>query len=174
MSRIEDPVDGRAFRDTVRPGDTETVAELVAATGHFNPEEVTVAADLVRERLARGADSGYEFLFLEEGDAVLGYVCHGHVPGTASSHDLYWIAVPPELQGRGVGAALLAETERRARLAGSTDMWVETAGRPEYSSTRDFYERNGYRLVARLPRFYAPDDDKIVYHKPLTADASEK
>lgn len=157
------------FRDFVRPGDAEAVGRLVAATGRFNAEEVGVARELVQARLSRGAASGYEFLFVDERDLLVAYACHGHIPGTASGHDLYWIAVDPVAQGRGLGALLLREVERRAREAGNTDMWVETAGRGEYRATRAFYEHQGYEVVARLSAFYAPEDDKLVYHKDLRA-----
>lgn len=157
------------FRDVVRASDQDAVGRIVAATGRFNAEEIAVARELVQARLAQGAASGYEFLFLETGERLLGYACHGRIPGTASSHDLYWIAVDPALQGKGAGRALLAEAEIRARAACSTAMWVETAGRDDYAGARGFYERNGYLLAARLPDFYAPGDDKLVYRKELRA-----
>ena len=76
------------------------------------------------------------------------------------------MAVDPALHGAGVGTALLAEMERR--LAGSARLIVvETAGRPDYAPTRAFYERRGYSAVARIPDFYAPDDDLVVFVKRL-------
>jgi len=48
---------------------------------------------------------------------------------------------------------------------------VETAGRAEYAPTRAFYERRGYAAVARIPDFYAPGDDQVVYTKAITAAA---
>jgi hypothetical protein len=44
---------------------------------------------------------------------------------------------------------------------------VETSGRADYDGTRRFYERHGYRATARIPDFYAPGDDQVVYVKPL-------
>ena len=46
---------------------------------------------------------------------------------------------------------------------------VETAGRPEYAGTRAFYEARGYRAVSRIPDFYAPGDDQVVYVKAPAA-----
>ena len=44
---------------------------------------------------------------------------------------------------------------------------VETAGRAAYAPTRAFYEARGYRAVSRIPDFYAPGDDQVVYVKAL-------
>jgi len=52
----------------------------------------------------------------------------------------------------------------RARL-----IVVETAGRADYAATRGFYESRGYRPTARIPEFYAPGDDLVVYTKQLGA-----
>ena len=77
------------------------------------------------------------------------------------------MAVDPALHGAGVGTALLHAME--ARLAGVARLVVvETAGRPDYAPTRAFYEGRGYRAVSRIPDFYAPGDDQVVYVKSLS------
>jgi ribosomal protein S18 acetylase RimI-like enzyme len=81
--------------------------------------------------------------------------------------DLYWIAVDPAFQGRGVGRALLTAAERWIAEAGRRQVWVETAGRLQYRPTRDFYLACGYRVAAELESYYAPGDDKVVFLKVL-------
>jgi hypothetical protein len=44
---------------------------------------------------------------------------------------------------------------------------VETAGRPDYSATRSFYEARGYRATATIPEFYGPGDDQVVFVKSV-------
>jgi len=162
-------VDGSLeLREIVRARDAVDIEAMVAATGFFNEEELAIARELVDERLTHGADSGYEFLFAQAGDALVGYACWGRTPQTADGWDLYWIVVDPRFQGGGVGARLLAEVERRIREGGGGSVWVETAGRAQYAPTRAFYERRGYTCEARLGNFYAPGDDKIVYVKRVT------
>ncbi len=158
-----------AFRDTVVPDDPARVRALAEATGFFRPEEVAVAVELVDERLARGEASGYRFLFVDAGGELAGYACYGPIPLTATSYDLYWIAVEPGRQGRGLGRALLAETERRIARAGGGRLYVDTSSRPDYLPTRTFYEHCGYGLAARLDDFYAPGDGKAVYCKALAS-----
>ena len=92
----------------------------------------------VAERLAKGAASGYEFLFAEQGGRMLGYACYGRIPLTLASFDLYWIVVDSASQGQGIGSALVGEMERRVRGRARLIV-VETAGRPDYAPTRAFY-----------------------------------
>jgi ribosomal protein S18 acetylase RimI-like enzyme len=153
------------WRRAVAAGDAEAVRRLVEATGFFNAEEVAVAGELVQEHLAKGEASGYFFLFAEDRRGLAGYACYGPVPGTADSYDLYWIAVDPARQGRGLGGELLSRAEADMAARGAAGIYAETASRGQYRPTRRFYERHGYAAAARLPGFYAADDDKIIYHK---------
>ncbi|MCS7303768.1 MAG: GNAT family N-acetyltransferase [Thermoguttaceae bacterium] len=159
--------EGYQFRDQPRPDDREAVRQIVASTGFFSPAEIEVADELVQERLRAGPASGYHFLFLEQMGQVIGYACYGPIPATVASFDLYWIAVHRRWQGRGLGRAILQEVERRIRQAGGGRIYIDTSGRPQYEPTRRFYQQCGYQCQARLPDFYAPGDDKLIYCKVL-------
>ncbi|MGE0142811.1 MAG: GNAT family N-acetyltransferase [Planctomycetota bacterium] len=154
-----------SFRTEPTAADAAKVAALVAATGFFHADEVRIARELVDERIARGLASGYRFLFLDaaDGESLAGYSCYGPVDGTQRSWDLFWIAVAPEQQGRGLGRALLRATEAAIAELGGGLVWVETGGKALYESTRRFYEACGYVREAELRDFYAPGDAKIVY-----------
>lgn len=153
------------------PDDVRAVRDLVACTGNFNDEEVGIAAELVEERLAKGVDSGYEFVFADD-DAgrPLGYACFGRIPCTTNRFDLYWIAVEPKEQGRGLGRELLRATEERIVALGGARVYVDTSTKPQYAATRSFYERCGYELDAALEGFYGPGDGKAIYRRILKAD----
>lgn len=159
---------GVSFRYDVRPGDAETVRGIVEATAYFTPAEIPVAVELVQENLAKGAAaSGYYFVFAERGGRTIGYVCYGPTPCTVSSFNLYWIAVHPELQGKGLGKALMRETEAKVAAMGGTRLYIDTSYKAQYEDTRAFYESLGYSLGALLPDYYAPGDDKVIYVKVL-------
>jgi ribosomal protein S18 acetylase RimI-like enzyme len=151
------------FRDRVLPSDVEAVRDLVRATGYFSEEEIAIAAELVAETLARGDEAGYAYLFAEQDGRVVGYSCYGLVPCSTVSWDLYWIAVHPSQQGAGLGRRLLRETERRVRAAGGLALYAETSGKPQYASTRAFYERSGYATAGVFADFYAVGDAKYTY-----------
>ena len=152
-----------AFRDEPRAADLARVREIVEATGFFSGEEAAVAVELLDDRLAKGPASDYRFLFGEEEGRVVGYAAYGRIALTRGSWDLYWIAVDPSTQGRGVGRALLVESERRIARAGGERVYVETSTRAQYDPTRRFYERCGYHVAATLPDFYAPGDGKVIF-----------
>lgn len=148
--------------------DREAIASLLSATGFFNPEEMAVALELVDERLAQGSQSHYRFLVAEDDGQVLGYACWGPIPGTRFSADLYWIAVDPAHQGKGVGKVLLAAAEAWMLAQNRHRVYVETSTRPQYASTRAFYLACGYHLACELPDFYAPGDGKAIFVKVLS------
>jgi ribosomal protein S18 acetylase RimI-like enzyme len=99
---------------------------------------------------------------------VIAYACFGMIPLTRGAYDLYWIAVHPDHQARGVGRALLRHCEQVIAAQGGRLIVVETSGRPDYEPTRRFYEKTmAYAAAARIRDFYQPGDDKIVYVKYL-------
>jgi ribosomal protein S18 acetylase RimI-like enzyme len=163
----QDSLKGVKFRYEVLPRDVEDVRNLVEKTGFFRGDEIAVAAELVTERLSRGPESGYHFVMAEEEGRLTGYVCYGPIPCTISSYDLYWIAVDPRLQGRGLGKALLYEAERLIKKMGGDRVYVETSSRAQYKSTRIFYEQCGYSKASVLDDFYGPGDSKATYLKLL-------
>lgn len=158
------------WRTALQESDAAAVRELVADTGFFSLSEQQLAVELVEETLARGKDSGYEFVFADrpgQPGRLSGYTCFGPIPATLASYDLYWIAVSPGDQHKGFGRELLQETERLARQQNGRRMFVDTSGREQYEPTRRFYERMGYRIEARLGDFYAPGDAKVIFAKDL-------
>lgn len=158
---------GINLRFEVGEHDPERIRYLSQQTGFFYPEELNVVEELVRERLAKGTISGYHFILGEHYNRLVGYVCFGPIACTESSFDVYWIAVLPEFQGRGLGEWLLRETEGLIRKAGGTRVYIETSQRDQYASTRAFYESKGYRSVSVIDDFYRPGEAKVIYCKVL-------
>jgi ribosomal protein S18 acetylase RimI-like enzyme len=147
--------------------DVGRVRSLVASTGVFNGAEVDVAADLVTERLAKGIRSGYHFILAERGSGLVAYACYGPIEGTQGSFDLFWIAVAPEEQRKGLGPQVFARAENAMRKVGAKKIYVDTSSSDRYAPTRGFYQRMGFEEDARLPDFYGPGDSKVIYVKPL-------
>lgn len=155
------------MRKTVREGDGALVESIVRSTGFFREDEVLVAVELVDERLRKGKESGYEFIFAEVDGETVAYSCFGLIPCTLHSFDLYWIATHKEYMNRGIGRKLLGETESMIRDMGGHAIYVETSSRDLYEPTRAFYENNDYFIKSHYENFYDEDDDKIVYVKYL-------
>ncbi len=155
------------FRERVTPGDEEHVRGIAASTGFFSTEEIEAAVGLVRERLERGAASGYAFLFAEQEGHVAGFTCYGPIARTQGSYRLHWIAVHRHFRGVGLGRVLLFATEQRIARAGGRKVYAETSGRAPYLPIRGFYEACGYIAEATLTDFYAPGDDKVIHSKSV-------
>ena len=147
------------------PGDRPALARMLGDITLFSPEERAVALEVFDASLG-AAQQDYTSLAAETDGSLVGWVCWGPTPCTVGTFDMYWIAVDPSVHGAGVGSRLVEEMERR--LAGLARMIVvETGGRKEYQPTRTFYLARGYEIVARVPDFYAPGDDQVVFLKKL-------
>lgn len=155
------------FRQDVRPSDRVAVRNIVEATGFFSSDETAIAVELVEERLALGEASGYHFVFAELEGTVIGYACYGPVPATRYSYDIYWMAVYPDFQGRGMGRELLAMCESLIQGEGGRQIYMDTSSRIQYEPTRRFNEARGYRQAAYLPDYYSPGEAKISYVKVI-------
>jgi ribosomal protein S18 acetylase RimI-like enzyme len=155
------------FRCEVRADDHDAVRRLVDSTGVFSDVEIDVAVELIDDRIKRGAQSDYFFVFAEQDGRAVGYTCYGRIPLTTSSFDLYWIAVDKAMHGRKIGRALLEQTEELIRQSAGRQVYIETSNRGQYAPTRGFYLRCGYRQEALLKNFYADGDDKVIYAKEL-------
>jgi GNAT superfamily N-acetyltransferase len=145
--------------------DRGRIEEITRAVGRFRSDEIPVALE-VFDAAVRPTPDSYLVLGAELDSRLVGWICWGPTPCTLGTYDLYWMAVDPELQGTGIGTALLQAMERQlnglARL-----IVVETAGRPDYAATRAFYQARGYSPVSRIPDFYAPGDDQVVFVKAV-------
>lgn len=156
------------LRETITPGDVETVRRLVRSSGFFNAVEVLVAVELVRERLAHGEEeSGYRFLFADSRGRTAGYACYGPCERQPGWFDLYWLVVEDRLRGRGVGGMLLDAVALRARAEAARGLIVETSGTDLYAPSRGFYEAHGFRVERVVRDHYSLGDDMVVYHLPL-------
>jgi acetoin utilization deacetylase AcuC-like enzyme/ribosomal protein S18 acetylase RimI-like enzyme len=169
-------LEGVAFRTDLKETDVNRIRALVEKTGFFRPGESAVAEEVASERISRHLESGYHFVLAEQYGRLVGYICYGPIPCTVSGYDIYWLAVDPEFQGRGLGKRLLRNAERSISEAGGTKIYVETSSRVQYAGTRAFYETCGYVAVSVIDDFYEAEDGKITYLKNISgsnADASQ-
>lgn len=88
------------------------------------------------------------------GDQLAGWVCTRIHPED-SMGEIYILAVSPEHQRRGVGAALMQHSAERALGAGMSMMMVETGGDPGHAPARGAYEAAGYQQLP-IARYFKP------------------
>ena len=131
--RLATLADAGAIRDIVRAA----YARWVPLIGREPlPMRVDYAEALGRHR----------FDLLQRGPRILALI------ETAAREDHLWIeniAVPPDLQGQGLGHRLLAHAEDLARAAGLAELRLLTNG--AFASNVALYERHGYVVTERAP-----------------------
>jgi ribosomal protein S18 acetylase RimI-like enzyme len=143
------------------------IEQLLRSTGFFRDDEIVVALEVIDAHFARPGQEYHAVGAFTPGGELLGYACWGPTPCTSATWDLYWIAVAPGAQRRGVGTRLLQEVERRLVHADARLVLVETSALPHYDATQRFYRSSGYEQVARVPDFYAAGDDKLIFAKRI-------
>jgi ribosomal protein S18 acetylase RimI-like enzyme len=147
--------------------DKRALLQILKNTPEFKPFEMVVAEELIDYYLADGVKSGYIIQIAEDDGELAGYICYGETPCTVGTWDIYWIAVAREKRGRGIGKALSEAAETAIKQARGRLAFIETSSTPLYENTRNFYLGRGYELIARIPDFYMPGDDKLILQKKL-------
>lgn len=114
-------------------------------------------------------ESWYHFLAAYQTNTVVGFACFGRRPLTEGTFDLYWIATDRNHHRQGIGEGLIRAVEEKVKGLKGHMLIAETAGKPEFDPTRNFYLGIGYQLEGRLKDFYAPGDDLMIFtkHFPL-------
>ena len=142
----------------IRPAelkDRERIQEILAACMLFTEEEVRCAVELVDIflDLDHPESAVYQTAVVEDFGLVHGYVTFGPTPLTEGVYDLYWIAVDPKQQGRGLGQILLRFVENEVKVRNGRMLLIETSSKGSYASTMRFYERAGYAEISRIKDF---------------------
>jgi ribosomal protein S18 acetylase RimI-like enzyme len=159
----------------MRPQDKEPVLALVQATEMFTPAEIGVAEELIDIYLGVPEQKDYRIVVIDtEGQegavdggrqGVAGYMTWGPTPLAEDAYDLYWMAVSPAEQGKGRGKELVRWLEAEVQKLHGRMIIIETASQPRYHPTRQFYIGLAYKEVARIPDYYKPGDDRVIYAK---------
>jgi ribosomal protein S18 acetylase RimI-like enzyme len=148
-----------------READRPEIASILERVGIFTPDQISAALDLVAQAFAN-PERGEFLPFVAELDGkIAGYVLYGPTPLADRVFDLYWIAVLPEYQARGIGKLLLQFVERAVAERHGRMLLIETSSKESYGRTRQFYEHAGYREISRIKDFYRKEHDKIVYSR---------
>lgn len=142
--------------------DIPALQEVLAQTDLFPPE-------MLPEFLTPALEGKVPDLWYvaEVAGRATGLVMAVPEPMTEGTWNMRALAVRPDQQGRGQGAALVAAVEAGLREQAHRLLVVDTSGTPAFDLTRQFYRQNGYHEAARLPGFWGPGDDKVTFWKTL-------
>jgi ribosomal protein S18 acetylase RimI-like enzyme len=150
--------------------DRAAAVAIIRAEPLFSAAERDVALEVLDSYMSNPGKDYHALGAFTHRDVLLGYACYGPTPCTAGTWDLYWIAVSGEARSRGIGTLLMEEMERRLVDLNARLVLIETSSRADYAPTRAFYERRGYEVVAIVPDFYAPGDDRVTFARTFTTE----
>ena len=153
------------LRTDLRRDDRPAIEAILRSTGAFKEAEVAVGLELVDESLDPGPGTDYLWTIAERAGRVIGFACHGLVPMTEGTFDLYWLAVAGDVRGGGVAALLDRAVEEDVRRRGGRWVLAETSSTGPYAAARRFYEKQGYAVVGNVPDFYRDGDDRLTFGK---------
>ncbi len=155
--------------------DRADIKSILESSGYFYDFEIDIALSILDESIDKGQiDSGYYCIKIVDGEKNVGFATYGPNPYTTHSWDIYWIAIHEKMRNRHLGAFLLKAVEESIIENRGKIIWIETAGRPLYEPTRQFYVKNGYELSATLKDYYGNSDDKLVFRKEVPPTSSKK
>ena len=148
--------------------DRNKIEKILFDTNNFNPEEIKIAMELVDVYINDPAQKDYE-IFVDEAENkdINGYVCVGPRPLTTGTYDLYWIAVNPNVQSKGIGSKLIDYIENYLKDKSVRLILIETSGKPSYEKERKFYLKNLYKELVEIKDFYNIGDSLVIYGKYL-------
>jgi ribosomal protein S18 acetylase RimI-like enzyme len=146
--------------------DIKDIEKILRSSGFFYDFEIEIALGLALDSAGLGSEeSGYCWMKILNEEGMVGFANYVKNSFSLHSWELYWIAVDQNSRNMRLGSTLLRAVEDDVRNSGGKILWLDTSGRPLYAPTESFYKRNGYKLGASLPDFYAPGDPKQVYYK---------
>lgn len=147
--------------------DREKIKRILESTDNFNENEINIAIELINIYINDENQKDYQIFVDEEENVIRGYVCIGPRPLTTGTFDLYWIAVNPEVQSKGIGSSLIKYIENHIKEGQGRLILIETSGKPSYEKERKFYEKNMYSEIVNIRDFYDKGDSLVIYGKYL-------
>lgn len=143
--------------------DNAKIIDIISRVNNFNSEDKRIAIELINHYLEYDDGEYLIDVILSDGN-VLGYVCYGQASLTKGVYEIYYIAIDPNNQGRGLGKMLMQNVEKK--LVGKARMiLLETSSDESYLATQRFYLKIGYAEIFRIKDYYDIGEDKILYQK---------
>jgi ribosomal protein S18 acetylase RimI-like enzyme len=153
------------LRNFLTSKDLPALEEMLRGVGVFTAAEIECCLSLAGETLD-GSDE-YSWFLAEEAGQIQALICYGPVALTERTYDLYWILRAPKARSRGAAAAVLQAAEGDLRDKKARLFVLNTSGTSPYEPAHQFYRRHGFDLSARIPAYYRPGDDLLIFTKRL-------
>lgn len=141
------------------PEDLDAMIDIEYAAHAHPSSRAKLAGEFITERATIWCASLPE----PEYDSIVGFLSFWEIVGELHIID---VAVHPDAQRRGVGAALLGALERFGEENGSISLTLEV--RPSNAAAIALYLKYGYEQVGRRPRYYSDNgEDALIMTRAL-------
>lgn len=156
---------GEALR-AFTSADGPSVVDLVVAAGMFSRDEAQFLAEGALDASEDGSTCFVDNA--PDGQGLASVLYYRPEEAADRAYDLTMIAVRPDLQAAGRGAALMRHAEDDLRERGQRLLIVRTSGTSQYDKTREFYRGLGYSEQSRVPDYWTEGDDLVLFTKRLS------
>ena len=144
---------------SIARGDAPAVVDLVVAAGMFTRDD----AGFLLEALEPEGNTTCLVEDADDGAGLASVILYRPEEAADRAYDLTMIAVRPDLQRGGRGAALMRHAEDDLREQGQRLLVVRTSGTAQYDRTRAFYRKLGYTEHTRVPDYWTDGDDLVLF-----------
>ena len=143
---------------------------IALSTDIFKPHEIDVLREVLYD-FKRAPEVDYYMFEEKVNGTVVGFIIFGKVPLTTLAWEIYWLVVDKKFQGKGYGRRLIQRVEEFLLHRDSpVVLRVETSTRKEYAHARNLYTNQRFNEAGRIPDFYEPGDDLVVFYKKLYSE----
>lgn len=139
--------------------------EIAQNVGVFKKGELKILEEVLEDCFYK---ENYNILYENWGNKIAGFIIFGRTPLTEFSWDIYWLVVDKEYQGKGIGKRLIKRAEEvLLKEKGKAIIRIETSSQKQYTHARGLYKIMGFIEAGRIPNFYSPGDDLLIFYKEV-------
>lgn len=162
-TNAEKPDGGGIRIRPVTPEDTPRLKAIMLETHEFSKDDFSTCVECLEAYFNR--EPSYAFVCAEDSRGIVGFICYDKAPIAKDVYELYWIVVAPGARRSGIAKMLDDYFVETTMQLGARMLFAETESIPKYATARGFYERCGYKEMARIKDFYDSGNDKVIYGK---------
>jgi ribosomal protein S18 acetylase RimI-like enzyme len=144
--------------------DRHHLLDLIKRTNNFTAEDKRIAIELIDECIKDENNNDYSVVCAESENKVCGFICFGAASLCIGTYDIYYIAVDPDVSGKGIGRQLINHVELLLKDIARMIL-IETSSSDSYEIARKFYLKLGYKEIERLKDYYKEGEDRVIYQK---------
>lgn len=160
-----EPIAGGLIRQ-ITEGDLPDFEKFISECSAFTASEKKEIFDSVRHYTISPEEDEYITLAYVVGAGIVGFVSFGRGLGD-DTYEIYWLAVSPRHQGKGIGIQLMSFTEKFLLEKNARMIYVETESIRIYLPARKLYQKMGYTRSAKIKDYFKDGSHKIVYSKRI-------